>query len=229
MNRFMRRAAPLALGALGGSPFLGSPALCCGCRQPTATPLCVLCVREADTGASFSRARDGHSRLGRYWTLSSHGERRITGLGRALIEFKYRGDRAKGHRLAKFFACHTPTLDQEVDIVVPVPLHPKKLRRRGFNQSAWLSRAAAQVLAVPHKAGALFRLHDHAAVATLPGFERARATPPGTFRASASVVQGQRVLLIDDVFTTGSTSRAAEHALSNAGARCVKLAVLLSA
>lgn len=225
----MRKATPLFFGALAGGLLLGSPLLCLGCKQPTGTALCALCTREAQVGTAFTREPPGHRRLARYRAHSGCGERRITGLGRALIEFKYCGDRSAGHRLAKLFARYAPSLDRDADMVVPIPLHPRKLRLRGFNQSAWMSRAAAGVLAVPHRADALFRVHDSASVAHLRAFERASATPPGTFRANPAVVAGRHVLLIDDVFTTGSTSRAADYALSRAGARCVKLAVLLTA
>ncbi len=103
----------------------------------------------------------------------------------------------------------------EVDSVVPVPLHPRKRRQRGFNQSALLARPIAKALAIPLQPSRVQRIRD-----TLPqslASETNRATNlRGAFRARANEKQ-PRVLLIDDVQTTGHTLRATEEALRRAG------------
>jgi ComF family protein len=101
-----------------------------------------------------------------------------------------------------------------VDVVIPMPLFPRRLRERGFNQSALLARYAARALGVPLRVDVLRRVRDTATQAGLSREARA-ANVRGCFRARAL---GQRVLLIDDVRTTGATLESAAQALRSAGA-----------
>ncbi len=111
-----------------------------------------------------------------------------------------------------------------VDVVVPVPLHVARFRKRGFNQSELLAVPLARVLGVP--------LHPHR-------IERTRNTPPqasfreaqrednvrGAFVAKRDASR-RRVLLVDDVRTTGATLRSATGALHRAGASQVRVMTL---
>ena len=100
--------------------------------------------------------------------------------------------------------------------VVPLPLHRARLRARGFNQSALLARPVARALGVPLDARALRRVRATADQARLP-----RASRAENVRAAFAVardVHGARMLLIDDVRTTGATLAEAAAALSEAGA-----------
>jgi ComF family protein len=101
-----------------------------------------------------------------------------------------------------------------VDVVVPMPLFPRRLRERGFNQSALLGRYAARALGVPLRVDVLRRVRDTAPQAGLSREARA-ANVRGCFRARALC---ERVLLIDDVRTTGATLESAAQALRAAGA-----------
>jgi predicted amidophosphoribosyltransferase len=96
-------------------------------------------------------------------------------------------------------------------LLVPVPLHARRLRERGFNQSALLAAEVGLRLGVPVLA-ALERRHDTPPLARLPHAERA-ASVRDAFLASARPPSGARVVLVDDVVTTGATSRAALAAL----------------
>ncbi len=102
-----------------------------------------------------------------------------------------------------------------VDAVVPVPMHPARLRVRGVNQAAVLARALAGRLGVP-AVEALRRTRDAAQQARLTGAAR-RLNLDGAFAASADV-RGRRLLLVDDVLTTGATALACARALRAAGA-----------
>jgi ComF family protein len=104
------------------------------------------------------------------------------------------------------------------DLVVPVPLHIKRLRQREFNQAAVLALAAAPPIRFsPH---ALTKVRHTVPQTTLSPAER-RANVQGAFRAEPRLVAGRRILLVDDVMTTGATADACARALLDAGAVAV--------
>jgi ComF family protein len=107
---------------------------------------------------------------------------------------------------------------------VPVPLHPVRLRERGFNQSALLAAEAGRHLERSVDVDALRRTRPTAAQTGLPASER-RSNVRGAFAAAAGL-PARRVLLIDDVMSTGSTARECARVLRRAGAREVAVATL---
>jgi ComF family protein len=114
----------------------------------------------------------------------------------------------------------------EADLVVPVPLHPARLAARGYNQAALLGGAVAAELSLPLAARALARTR-----ATPPQARLARAARLGNVAGAFRVrrpgaVRGRRVLLVDDVSTTGATLAACAEALRAAGAAEVTALVL---
>jgi ComF family protein len=117
-------------------------------------------------------------------------------------------------------------LERRVDVVVSVPLHPKRLAERGFDQSALLARSVAQRLLVPWAPRALARTRETAQQASLDRDARAENVASAFRCRDAESVVGRRVLLIDDVRTTGSTLSACIRALRIAGARSVNTMVL---
>ncbi len=102
-----------------------------------------------------------------------------------------------------------------VDVTVPMPLHPARLRERGFNQSALLARPVARALGVPLDTALLLRTRPTAVQASLPR-ERRVDNVRGAFTV-ARTSRPRRVLLIDDVRTTGATLASAAAALLDAG------------
>ncbi len=109
--------------------------------------------------------------------------------------------------------------------IVPVPLHPKRLAWRGFNQSLELARLLAADLHRPVLPGALRRIRDTTPQSQLPGARR-RANIAGAFLADPAQVAERSVLLIDDVMTTGATIDTAADALCAAGAARVDVLVI---
>ncbi len=106
--------------------------------------------------------------------------------------------------------------DADFDAVVPVPMHRRKLRRRGYNQAELLARALAKGMAVPCQPRFLSRPEERATQSKLNRLDR-RANVRGAFAASPDVA-GRRVLLVDDVCTTGETVRACAGELVKKGA-----------
>ena len=105
-------------------------------------------------------------------------------------------------------------------LLVPVPLHPRRLRSRGFNPAALLARTVAREIGVPVDPTALLRVRD---TESQTGLDRAarRRNVRGAFRARRHLSAPPRVWLVDDVITTGSTVAEAARVLRRAGARAV--------
>ncbi|WP_396623459.1 ComF family protein [Luteitalea sp.] len=154
---------------------------------------------------------------------------------RAIVQaFKYGGHQTLGPRLAAHLATHPHLHLDSVDIVVPVPLHPWRRLTRGFNQAERVARALGAPVAHP-----LARLRWRPAQAGLPAEARRGNVhgtvglwPSFTARGAAAVrasVAGARVLLVDDVITTGGTLSACAQVLREAGAREVRAAVIARA
>jgi len=143
-----------------------------------------------------------------------------------LLRFKYGGDRWSGRRLGKLFADAARPLHGSVDAVTSVPLHPRRLRRRGFNQACWLARPLASSLGVPWRPRLLRKLTDPPPQARCRSrLQRARSD--AAFSASAILSVPSRVLLVDDVCTTGITLAACAAALRSRADCKVFAAVLL--
>jgi ComF family protein len=109
-----------------------------------------------------------------------------------------------------------------VDCLVPVPLHRTRLGQRGYNQALELARPLARAWRLPVAPGALRRVRATAAQSELTAVER-RRNLRGAFAADAAQVRGKRVLLVDDVITTGSTASEATRTLLAAGAAEVRV------
>lgn len=114
---------------------------------------------------------------------------------------------------------------QGPDLVTAVPLHWRRLLTRGYNQSLELARGVAGKLGSPLVAPALRKVLSTRPQSRLEAAER-RTNLAGAFLADAQVVEGKKVLLVDDVMTTGATLEAASRALFAAGAARVEVLVL---
>jgi ComF family protein len=108
----------------------------------------------------------------------------------------------------------------DCDLLVPVPLHPRRERDRGFNQSALLARAIGRTLGLPVQRRTLSRVRATAQQARSGGPEARLANVAGAF-ACRMDLSGRSVLLIDDVATTGATLRACARPLREAGVAAV--------
>lgn len=103
--------------------------------------------------------------------------------------------------------------------VVPVPLHPKRLRTRGFNQAAILGRVVSKALKLPLDEVSLQRVSSTEKYRAGLDRKGRRDTVAGAFEvAHPRLVAGENILLVDDVFTTGATVSACAEALLTAGA-----------
>jgi ComF family protein len=114
--------------------------------------------------------------------------------------------------------------DLDFDAVVPVPMHRAKMRRRGYNQAELLARALSKRIGIRCEPGLLTKTRDLDAQSKLARDARA-SNVRDAFLASSRVAE-RRILLVDDVSTTGATIRASASALARAGAARVAAAVV---
>ena len=178
---------------------------CEGCSQPGGAPLCGPC-RERPLALEGVRA-----------PFLYEGPVR-----EAVHRLKYRGERALAPFLGRLAAQHLREHPLPVEVLAPVPLHPRRERERGYNQALLLAEALAQEAGLPVVKGALRRVR-----ATPPQVQAATAaqrwenTRGAFFVTRATALQGRCVLLIDDVCTTGATLDACARVLRQAGASAV--------
>ena len=149
-------------------------------------------------------------------------------VGDALRDLKYNNALWLIDDLAELlFACVSAEYpDTEFDVIAPVPLYPSRRRRRGFNQSALLAASLARRMGVLYKERSARRIRPTVTQTGLTASQRA-ANVTGAFRAGHFArLNGKRILLIDDVMTTGATVNACAGALKQGGAATVHVATV---
>ncbi|TDK23158.1 ComF family protein [Luteimonas aestuarii] len=179
-------------------PWLRAACLRCALPLPGAEATCGHCLRRppvlAETHAAFLYG---------------------TPVDRLLPRLKFHRDLAAGHLLAGCMAEAFAGLPRP-DALIAVPLHPARLRRRGYDQALELARPLAHTLGIPLLQGALVRARATTAQSRLDAAQRKRNLR-GAFLATARTPLPAHLALVDDVMTTGATLQAAATALRRAG------------
>ena len=137
----------------------------------------------------------------------------------AILLFKYGGRPSLGRHLGRLMAEAAEGLFdlRQFDLVIPVPLHPARERERGFNQAALLARKVGRACGL--RVGTRMLRRVRATEAQSGGRQAREANVKGAFSvARPGQVQDRRLLLIDDVLTTGATVNECAKALLAAGA-----------
>ncbi len=135
-------------------------------------------------------------------------------IDRMVQALKYHSRLAAAEHLGGRLANREPTAD--VDLVLPMPLHPKRLRERGFNQAVELARPLARAWGLPLELARVGRTVNTAPQASLPW--RARHGNMHDAFVCRGTLAGSRILVIDDVMTTGATLDALARVLRRHGA-----------
>ena len=138
-----------------------------------------------------------------------------TTLQQAIHLFKFEKKNVFAKHLIQLINAHVPTdcSITEYDFILPVPIHRKRLRERGFNQATLLAKGIAQVGGVPLLTNVLVR-HRHTVAQSSLDSEARQQNIIGAFEIrNPDVIRNKRILIIDDVFTTGATVREAVNEL----------------
>ena len=138
----------------------------------------------------------------------------------AVYNLKYRNLRALAPELAGILSQYLQTHPLPGDSLVPVPLHPRRLRRRGYNQALLLVRELGKLSGLAVNDGLLKRIKDSPPQVEATSLEQRRLNVADSFDCRGDAA-GAKIILIDDVATTGSTLSACAEALKRAGASSV--------
>lgn len=183
-------------------PRLSRP-FCEICAQPGAAGTCDWCL---EIGPAISGLRAPFLMEG--------------SVRRAVHSLKYRGVRAATPELASLMAQYLESQRIPGDVLVPVPLHRRRLRNRGYNQASLLARELGKLTGLTVMENLLERTSDSPPQIEATSRAERRSNVEGIFRCMGQA-SGFKVLLIDDVATTGSTLQACAVALRDAGAESV--------
>jgi ComF family protein len=146
----------------------------------------------------------------------------------SIHQFKYKNNISEGEILASFMAGFSfPDIDfADYSLIIPVPLHVKRLRKRGFNQSLILARAIAEEQKIPVDFSLLKR-HKFTLTQTGSNKKERKQNIKGAFEVSdKKKISGKNIILIDDVYTTGATVNECAKTMIKAGAQRVSVLTL---
>lgn len=200
---------------------------CAECQRQVQIPMPPLCLRCGTSIKEGTLCFSCQQHLPAFEILRSWSL--FTGPVRsALHHLKYRRNMGLGEALAIPFARFVRSLGWPVDAVIPIPLSPKRYQERGYNQVALVAYPLALHLRLPYLGRALQRTRETRSQVGLSVQER-RQNVQNAFKAQDGWVKGKRILLVDDVATTGSTLSSASEALLSAGATAVYAVTLARA
>jgi ComF family protein len=212
--------------------------ICCWSRLRRVThPLCAICGRPFpdasgdDHPCGTCLRREPHFRWARAWACYPHEGAEAYPLRQVVQKFKYGRKVSLGRPLGRLMArgCQAVLRDCDADLIIPVPLHPKRLRWRGFNQSVLLGLQISRAYGIPIDPFVLVRSRETPPQTQLSEEDR-RRNVRGAFEINpAKPVDGKRLLLIDDVYTSGATVNECSRTLLRSGAADVYVVTLARA
>ena len=194
--------------------------ICDVCRSrmiKIGTLICPRCGRPQINGILCSDCINRHSNID-----GIRSPFRFEGtIRKAVHQLKYKNIRAMAPDLAELMFEYLINNPIPVEVLVPVPLHPKRLRERGYNQAELLGKALGKLLAIPVETEILARKKYSPPQAKTTSVEQRRRNMADAFICKGNGLQGCRVLLVDDVATSATTLDACAKALKESGTASV--------
>lgn len=212
-RRLLDLLFPARCGGCGRPGSLLCPA-CLAQVRPVPQPLCVRCGHPLPAPGRCNDCLAGQFHVSAIRAAAIYADP----LSKAIHRFKYEGRPELHEPLGQLLAGYWRSRTVTVDLAAAVPLHDNRLAERGYNQAELLARVLCREVGLPLlRAGVLYRQRDTAQQMLLGPAER-RQNVHGAFGWAGPALEGCKVLLIDDVATTGSTLEACAEALLAAGA-----------
>jgi ComF family protein len=212
------------------------PNYCFGCRDGLVHGeeiLCTQCIAELPR-LDYFELRDnpitdrfvGRLSIKHGWALLKFQKSGI--VQNLLHELKYNNHPEVGVKLGKILANSLlqHSVGSDIDLIIPVPLHRNRLRVRGYNQSAMIAKGVSEVLSIPFDDTVMIRLSATKTQTKKSKVDRWENVSQVFQVAKPDAVSGKRVLLVDDVITTGATIEACAQKLLSAGAAEISIACL---
>ena len=210
-------------GAEAGAEFRYFCWDCASHMHVLQAPMCSLCGEPVEGRVDDEFVCHLCLDVGRHFDRARSAARFDGGLRTAVLAFKYNsGTWLAGDLAALMSSCFDTHFDaSDVDLVVPVPLHPTRQRERGFNQASLLARDVARRLGKKCLTDAVARTRMTETQTHFTATQRASNVRNAFAAVRPTRYRGKRLLLIDDVMTTGSTVSEVSRVLKHAGAKSV--------
>jgi len=146
-----------------------------------------------------------------------------------VLRLKYGAEGDVAKFVARLLADAVKEYDIKADVIIPVPLAPKRLKERGYNQAGLITTELSRIIGVPVVDGFLVRTRHTTAQKKMALKER-QENLRGAFEACPpfSVVKGKRVLLVDDVLTTGTTANECARIIRKAKPKSIEVLTIAS-
>lgn len=150
-------------------------------------------------------------RVSVYNTFSYLFFRKGTSTQAILHALKYRGNKEIGEFLGYRYGqqLRESGVFQDIDLIIPIPLHPRKEKKRGYNQSEWIAKGLSQALGIEYNTTFLFRKTFTDTQTKKARFNRWENVKEVFEIKNCEILEGKHILLCDDVLTTGATMEAA--------------------
>jgi len=203
------------------APALGPVCAACRAELPWNRIACPLCARPQETGPSYicgdcAQAAPPFDSAWSAFRYAAPIDRAVQGLK---YQAGFRSGRWLGEEMARELARRPQPLP---GLLLPVPLHPARLRRRGYNQALELARVLGRMLSIEVDVHLARRLRPTADQIGKSAAER-RRNVKGAFAIDAGVLDRRHIALVDDVMTTGSTLAELARVCRKAGAARVEV------
>lgn len=198
----------------------GGAFLCRKCHNKLTylqAPLCVRCSKPIRTGTICSKCQSQIWDIDGICSVFKYGG----AIRQAIIQFKYENIKALDDPLSHFMMEYLRKHPLSFDIIIPVPIHKRRLRERGYNQSSLLARRLSYMTRMPVVEEVLVRTKHTPSQAKSDNVDQRRKNIRNAFKCVSHDISGKRILLIDDVCTSGATLNSCATSLKSAGAASV--------
>lgn len=151
------------------------------------------------------------------------------GMAQNLVhQLKYKGRTEVGIIIGKLYGYELKNLEwrQKIDLIIPVPLHNKKLRKRGFNQCEFFAKGLSESMNINYDTTSVKRVYSTETQTKKSRYNRWKNAEGNFIVANPEFLKGKNILLVDDVITTGATLEACAQAILNIEQTTVSVATM---